>query len=62
MKWYRSGVFIVNSEDISHLLPDSFVDFEQMNICWDNNSKWNIHVLVQVYSQTCLYSRPAVPE
>ena len=30
-----SGVFIVNSEQFSHLFCVTFADFEQVDVCWD---------------------------
>ena len=33
----RSGVFIVNFEHISHLFLVSIVDFERVNISWEDN-------------------------
>ena len=33
-QWYRSGVFIVNFEHISHLVLVSIVNFEHVNADW----------------------------
>ena len=33
--WRRSGVFIVNFEEISHCSGVSVVDFEQLNAGWE---------------------------
>ena len=44
-QWRRSGAFIINSEDISHLV--SIVNFEQVNVGWDDRTLfWSQSVTV----------------
>ena len=40
--WSLSGVFIVNLEHILTLFSSvSFIDFEQVNVCWEVNNEEN---------------------
>ena len=32
--WRRSGVFIINFEEILHIVIVSIIDFEQVNVSW----------------------------
>ena len=37
-RWRRSGVFIVNYENVSYLFPNvPVIEFEQVNICREGN-------------------------